>query len=346
MKKGTLYTAHSLSPLPPIGKQLEAVVHQTASQFGLGTFADSLATSATPSILLAPVDHPSPHTRHQAGGLPLVTEHFQWPEPMSFLAQIDLGQLPIPLHPALPDEGLLQFFYDAEKQEDGPCGGRERQGSILWTHGATVHPAPAPQTLTERNQDGVFHPLAYEAFPGISISPMDGYPMESSAHTPTSDDWKNHDQLVRDLRAMAAPTRAKARGRHGIVRDEDWLQMGGHVRYFRDAGGYNYLLGAILEKHGLVREFAWGAAKVRKQIEQYGDTIPDWCAMLKIQVGIFERHQQAFRQEADELVLLLQVPTLNRLGAVFGDDHFVSYVIPRDDLAHQRFDQAWVMTHP
>lgn len=80
-----------------------------------------LATS-TPAILLrrstlpVPLDHPA---RSYIGGLPRMPAELAWPEierhetfAMTFLAQIDLSELPLVEGSGLPREGTLYFFAD------------------------------------------------------------------------------------------------------------------------------------------------------------------------------------------------------------------------------------------
>ena len=166
-----------------------------------------------------------------------------------------------------------------------------------------------------------------------------GYPIDD-------DQWIHHARLARDLRALAAPQPSKTRGYDGNVTDEDWIQLGGHIQYFRDGTRYDYRLGAVLEKHGFSRDFARGAAYVQTQIDRYQAAIPKWCEMLETQLPVFIENEQAFREEAEHWVLLLQIPTLPRLGANWGNQGYVSFMIDHRELRNKRFDQSWVLFHP
>ena len=295
-------------------------------------------------MYFAPIDAAQTAQCHQFGGLPSVNTGFVWPETLSFLAQINLSDLPPGSGLGLPEDGLLQFYFDAEKQEDGACTGRARRGAVIWQQHSDVHKAQPPKELVQRTQDGLFQALRYTSFPGLSISAHDGYALDALAYT--EEDIERHGALSRDLRSMAAPTSAKTRGRLGLVTDEDWLQMGGHIQYFRDGTNYDYRLGAVLEKHGMPRDLVWGKDAVMQQIQQYKQAIPKWCDMLAMQWEVFEKRRASFEEEARQWVLLLQVPTLNRLGAVWGADYYVSYLIHERDLRYNRFEQSWVMIHP
>lgn len=323
---------------------MQGIVYDTAERYGLPQQAKALATTAGPAVYFAPADISQTPTCHQFGGLPSVNDGFVWPELLSFVAQINLAERPPGSGLGLPEEGLLQFFFDAEKQEDGACTGRARRGAVIWQQDPTLKKAHPPVELVQRTQDGVFQPLPFTSFPGLSISPYDGYALNNMPYS--EGDIERHARLAKDLRSMAAPTPSKTRGRMGLVSDEDWLQMGGHIQYFRDGTAYDYRLGAVLEKHGMPRDLVWGKEAVMHQIQQYKAAIPKWCEMLAIQWDVFEKRRASFEEEAQNWVLLLQVPTLNRLGAVWGDDYYVSYIIHERDLRYRRFEQSWVMIHP
>ena len=333
-----------MSVIPPLSDEMQGIVYDTAERYGLLKQAPVLSQTAGPAVYLAPGTQQQSPTGHQFGGLPSVNAGFVWPELLSFVAQINLAELPPGSGLGLPKEGLLQFFFDAEKQEDGSCTGRERRGAVIWQQEPTVTKARPPTDLVRRSQDGLFQPLPFTSFPGLSISPYDGYALNNIPYSEV--DIDRHAALTKDLRSMAAPPPSTNRGRMGLVSDEDWLQMGGHIQYFRDGTGYDYRLGAVLEKHGMPRDLVWGKEAVMDQIRNYKEAIPKWCDMLGIQWDVFEKRRASFDEEAQNWVLLLQVPTLNRLGAVWGDDYYVSYIIHERDLRYRRFEQSWVMIHP
>ena len=333
-----------MSVLPPLSDALQSIIKDAAHQAGLGDIAQPLCSLATSAAFLAPSEPSTSAGQHQIGGLPTVNEAFHWPEHLSFVAQIDLADLPTEFGLTLPTQGTLLFFADAEKQENGPCMGRGRAGAVFWQPNGGHQKAEPPAELAKRSHDGVFAPLNYASFPGLSICPLDSQLLDLVVIDESW--WPMHAQLSHDLKAIAAPAPARRRGRKPPVGDRDWLQMGGHVQYFRDGTDVQFMMGAILEKHGFAREFSLGADTVRKQIQMYHKTLPKWCSMLQAQIDLFERQQATFQEDAEELVLLLTVPSLPQLGAVWGDDLYVSYVIDRRDLKRQRFEEAWVLFHP
>jgi uncharacterized protein YwqG len=85
----------------------------------LAVLLDHLA----PSVRLHPAEAAT--SRSRFGGVPFLPASLAWPRrgsgrPLHFLAQIDLRELPrTPLTAALPADGMLAFFYDAERMPWG-----------------------------------------------------------------------------------------------------------------------------------------------------------------------------------------------------------------------------------
>lgn len=89
---------------------------------GLGRHQAALVGLARPGVRLEshPIDAPTRRgSRSRIGGDPDVPSDFAWPTyrdvPQSFVAQIDLAEVHHLLPGALPDSGLLSFFYDSEQ---------------------------------------------------------------------------------------------------------------------------------------------------------------------------------------------------------------------------------------
>lgn len=111
------------------------------------------------------------------GGFPDLPGNAVWPskpkggKPLSFIAQLDLAQLKArEIEPALPDSGLLSFFYDV----DGLPGGLSRDESGGWR----VLYFPANTNLTRRldmKPDILLNACSVKAKRGLSLpSEMDG----------------------------------------------------------------------------------------------------------------------------------------------------------------------------
>jgi uncharacterized protein YwqG len=87
---------------------------------GLGQHEDSLVGLARPGVRLLsqPIDSADrQRSRTRLGGDPDLPSDFTWPSyqgvPQSFVAQIDLAEMHSVFRSALPDAGLLSFFYDS-----------------------------------------------------------------------------------------------------------------------------------------------------------------------------------------------------------------------------------------
>ncbi|QMV40072.1 YwqG family protein [Cohnella cholangitidis] len=94
-------------------------IKQLINESGLGPYWDVLKPYFEPGVFLTPelVDEDTISIgRSKIGGKPDVPSCFTWPywrdTPMSFIAQINLNELPMTsINPNYPGEGLLYFFY-------------------------------------------------------------------------------------------------------------------------------------------------------------------------------------------------------------------------------------------
>jgi uncharacterized protein YwqG len=97
---------------------------------------ESIAASSKPSLRMTLTEPSADARATRFGGFPILNKDVNWPcgknfEPLGFLAQINLSDLPINPH-GLPPKGLLSFFYDTENQ---PWGFHEDAGdwAVLFT---------------------------------------------------------------------------------------------------------------------------------------------------------------------------------------------------------------------
>jgi hypothetical protein len=323
-----------LSVLPPLSVSFQSMVAEAARGQDLPDLAGALAETAAPAYYLTRTASSAAST-HQVGGSPAVEPGFVWPVALSFVAQIDLSALPPEIGLQLPQTGSLQFFVDALKQEDGPCTGLNRAGAVFWQREQGKTSSQPPEEVSRRSQDGVFERRALQAFPGLSLPPLDS-PLLQHLNVDEGR-WPRYAALAKDLRGLAAPL--------PVSPAEIGLQMGGHAPFDRDATAIDYRLSAVLGKHGLARDLAYGVDAVTQKITQYEATLPDWCGMLRKQLVTYKRQADVFEQEAKHLILLLSVPSVPELGMMWGDGLWLSYLIDSRDLARGRFEQAWALFH-
>jgi hypothetical protein len=118
-------------------------MRETAGQRPAVPSEEQIRATAQPAIyvhrsdLAVPLDHPA---RSYLGGLPRLPAEMPWPEiekherfPLTFLAQIDLAELPVVEASPLPRSGTLYFFADthADSPEPTDC-------SVLYYAGDTA----------------------------------------------------------------------------------------------------------------------------------------------------------------------------------------------------------------
>lgn len=111
---------------------------QVAEDLGLADHIEGLVRLCVASVRLTPMKRSKLRTR--IGGKPEVAAGFEWPkssegEPLQFVAQIDLAEVPKGLS-GLPSRGLLSFFHGYEPSPDGIHTGSA--GRVFFFEGATA----------------------------------------------------------------------------------------------------------------------------------------------------------------------------------------------------------------
>jgi uncharacterized protein YwqG len=151
---------------------------------GLSEHAEALTELARDSIRLMPdltADLTEPGTT-RLGGEPDLPVDTAWPDldgrPLSFIAQINLAGLPpAPASTALPNRGLLSFFYDAATQsawgfdpaDRGSWAVRYSPDEQPWT------PRPAPDALP---LEGRFTALGLTGSSQLCFPPWESHDVE------------------------------------------------------------------------------------------------------------------------------------------------------------------------
>ncbi len=132
---------------------------------------EDLIALIRPAIFLRSAARPSydlPIGRSRLGGLPDLPFDIAWPNwrgrPQSFVAQIDLTELPVvPGRELLPPDGRLFFFYDAEQVATG------REGFAVFHSTAPVSPVYPDQAPTMLSSESRFKPVRLSFAAGTSV---------------------------------------------------------------------------------------------------------------------------------------------------------------------------------
>jgi uncharacterized protein YwqG len=124
--------------------------------------ADSLAGLIRPSILMTLTSTPRGGLtpgRSRVGGPPDLPPGVDWPQrdgkPMRFLAQINCHEpTPWDVDLLLPDVGMLQFFYDAERAPAGFSPGDRDSWRVVYSETIPIPstPPPAPAAPTDGSE--------------------------------------------------------------------------------------------------------------------------------------------------------------------------------------------------
>jgi len=140
-------------------------------EHGIEEHLEALQGLKKPALALFPSAGPS---TSRIGGLPSLPEGVPWPEwngrPLSFLCQVDLGQVPRAFDRAgLPPAGLLYFFYDQEQSTWGFDPKDEGSWRVVYSAAAAGHKGvcSAPAGLGEHS--------VYRQKP-VDLTPVATYP--------------------------------------------------------------------------------------------------------------------------------------------------------------------------
>ena len=165
---------------------------------GLGRFASQLAALDRGSYRLVRDVDGDPHRGggHRLGGQPDLGDDVAWPTwhdaPMSFVAQIALGDLPPLEHAPLPADGLLSFFYDASKTAWGLNPGDAGACTIMWQPPGTVlAPRALPDVL---RRSARFAPMPLRA--EVEITHVPGESAEIDTVALSNEEWFNYADVL------------------------------------------------------------------------------------------------------------------------------------------------------
>jgi uncharacterized protein YwqG len=193
-------------------------------QAGISRLLKDIDALVKPSIRLytTPIDGASlPIGVSKVGGLPDLPPNLTWPEfkglPQSFIAQIRLVDVrPYDTERALPEIGMLWFFYDAKQEAYGDdphdCGAWQ----ILFWEGdpASLQRTPAPAKLPDESR---FQACSVRFAGEITLSQV---PQMEIANY----DWSDEElEKYEDLIARLTPPDQRA-FRHRLLGNPDLIQ--------------------------------------------------------------------------------------------------------------------------
>lgn len=263
---------------------------------------DSIRRLARAAVILSPDgQHLAPSAMGtRLGGRPALPASVAWPrwngQSLAFVAQIELGALPVQAELGLPREGRLLFFYDAEQRTWGfdPADA----GSFAVLHDA--EPAPT-RSLTPWPED----------LPALGRYSAWQLGTETGLTLP---DWGS--ELIDELHLTRGQLGAyqallEAVSGEGDVRSRRGL-LGGHPHQIQD---------------DMTLECAMVAAGLDRGTP----------------ASFQDPRMPLFHEQAHEWRLLLQVPSVEAAGMMWGDVGCLYYWIRAADLSARRFDRSWMI---
>lgn len=214
------------TPVPPAKdtRNASAAWRERLAADGLGRYVEALEPFVRPEIRIRTRTAVASRLgQSRLGGQPDLPADLPWPRyeeiPLSFLAQVDLAELPDgPAREMLPRDGHLWFFY-ARSQ---PWGFRvEHAGGARVFHrptGAVLAATAPPPDLPE---DGAFEvvPMSFEN--GLSLPDVEHVPARAEEAGPVKiarEDWDRYDEV---RLALAFPDKQPA---HKLLGHADSIQ--------------------------------------------------------------------------------------------------------------------------
>lgn len=198
------------------------------SAAGLPQLVQAIDAIARPSLRLyaTPVQEADLSTgASKLGGLPDLPAGWQWPQwkglPQSFLAQIRLAEVQRfrqqGIGAALPERGLLWFFYDAQQETYGDQPADQGGWSVLFLEDeqTELHRVPPPPGLPTAAQ---FHTCALHFTPELTCSLQPA--LDISDLVWDTDDQQRYDAVMAGLEDAAA----RALPHHRLLGFPDTLQ--------------------------------------------------------------------------------------------------------------------------
>lgn len=218
------------------GKDQTDPVREALRAAGLARLAGPISALALPSIRLTPVKDGSGKTR--LGGQPELPDAVQWPswkgQPLSFVAQVDLGEMQNAAPNALlPKAGVLAFFYDREQQTWGFDPADRGSWRVLYFPAGTVlHPRPFPESLKESR----FTAVPLRASAEATLPPEEDLPATLSL----DDDAAEKYRAARERLASGGDARHRLLGHPELVQNPMQLecQLASNGIYVGDPEGF------------------------------------------------------------------------------------------------------------
>jgi uncharacterized protein YwqG len=180
-------------------------------ELGQDDVANAMEARLRPCVHLIAQDGSSKPTRSRIGGLPDLPSGEAWPKnegrSMAFIAQLDLADLPDAARGlALPDHGMLFFFYDEEEGTGAWGCGPEDRGCWAVRYVEEVFPA----VLRQEYPSDLWTPAHYTGVPvgfevGSSLPSPEGIlrelPLSEKDKYQVEDVYEQYRELV-DRKAM------------------------------------------------------------------------------------------------------------------------------------------------
>ena len=280
------------------------------------------------------------------GGLPDVPEGWQWPEDLTFLAQINCAE--IASHDPqgrLPPRGLLLFFHNyyaddangltphVEWIEDAPDGSRELE--------RTKAPRGYLPMSLRHGGDGreVYTPLRVAPRARLSLPALYSQGWQEIC---APDDEGN--ELTEKYLALlgALNIQSSERCSHQLFGQHRFMDGDADAQAWEAAHGVSSrLIGHTIDEVERAQTLAKMDANIAGRRELQHEQMTIYYQKQRDNYLCYLAHKDEADEELNEWTLLLQIDSDDRLHMSFNDAGFTYFMIRRGDLAAQRFDRVY-----
>jgi uncharacterized protein YwqG len=320
--------------MPSLSPEQCSELKSLIDKHGLGRFSDHIERMAQSAVQLLPVQ-PDDYSQlgvTRFGGVPDLPPEIEWPSAagvyMTFVAQINLAEMPTLKDSPLPRSGWLYFFLvEGESADELTHKVIHFPGHI--TSLKKVEP-PAPQAPIESvwNESEQYVPYRMDARQVISIPPsMVGFVKKDEVVDDLEAD--NYYALVEDLHGQP------------ISRTGASQLLGWH----EDIGD-NPTQKAVFRKHNLWNiRYAYSLQSIENKLNDavHSNNTP-LADIYKKEKADFERYlanKESLDAEMSEWKLLLELDSHYDIGMCWWDAGKVQFMIHDDDLANLIFDNTF-----
>ncbi len=298
---------------------LMAKFEQDIQDFGLEPIQNKLLELTYPCYRIQTTSAPSEAITSHIAELPDLPEGFSWPkdgdEYQTFLAQINLEELPEPRIGVLPEKGTLWVFLGA----DEPANDIIHHVAFSNIPKADLHPTPPPgETIFEDERQfsrlNLNFSLTYSLDETYLIDELDPYYKEIGDLTYKIGQISEISQIL----GYGLPVSGNPREEAYLVNCEKPRLT--HLTHLTSEDVHN---------------------RIEKALADHNDRLADYNRALLEDIHWYQEHMEKHLEKIKKWRLLIQINSYRDAGMCWWDAGYLQFWIHEDDLALQDFSNTY-----